>query len=209
MTRTSGSPRRCRALLGWADEGVRPYVVRAILRRGFLHQLEALHHAEAVLFVHDHQAQLGELDFLLDQGMGADDQLRVALRDVAADFALAVFFQRAGQQHDPVSGIFQNSAGGKIMLLGQDFGGRHQRDLVSVFDGDDGGLEGHNGLARSDVALQQTPHGRRLFHVGGDFFEHALLRRRGMERQDLLDRFARPIVQGESNSGLRLLLAAL
>ena len=106
-----------------------------------------MHYAEAVLFVDDYQPQFGELDFLLDQGMGADDQLRIALGDVAADFALAVFFHRAGQEDDPVSGIFQNSAGGKIMLLGQDFGGRHERDLISIFHGDDGRLEGHDGLA--------------------------------------------------------------
>ena len=211
-----GLAESCRALLGRrtslsaGGEGVRPYVaVAASIVCGFLHQLEALHHAEAVLFVDDHQAQLGELDFLLDQGVGSDDQLRVALGDVAADFAFAIFFDRAGQQHDPVSGILQNSAGGKIMLLGQNFGGRHERDLVSVFHGDDGGLEGHDGLARSDVALQQSPHGEGLFHVGGDFLEHALLGRRGMEGQNLLDGLPHPIVQAERDSGLRLLLAAL
>ena len=100
-----------------------------------------------MLFVDDDQPQFGELDFLFDQSVGSDDELRVALGDVAADFAFAVFFHRAGQEHNPVSGILQNSASRKIMLLGQDFGGRHQRDLVSVFHGDDGGLEGHNGLA--------------------------------------------------------------
>ena len=204
-----GLAQSCRALLGWADEGVRPYVgVAASVVCGFLHQLEALHHAEAVLFVDDDQPQFGEFDFLLDQGVGADDQLGVALGDVAADFAFAVFFHRAGQEDDPVSGILQNAAGGKIMLLGQDFGGRHERDLVSIFHRDDGRLEGHDGLARSHIALQQTPHGKRLFHVGRDFLEHALLRRRGMERQNLFDRLAGAIVQAERDSGLRLLLAA-
>ena len=43
-------------------------------------------------------------------------------------------------------------------------------------------------------------------HVGRDFLEHALLGRRGMERQDLLDRLAGAIVQAERDSGLRLLL---
>ncbi len=183
-------------------------VVAGAIVCGFLHQLEALHHAEAVLFVDDDQPQSSELDLLLDQGVSADDQLRVALGDVAADFAFAIFFHRTGEQDDPVSGVFQNAAGGKIMLLGQDFGGRHQRDLVSIFHGDDGSLEGHDGLARSHIALQQTPHGGRLLHVGGNFLEHALLRRGGMEGQNLLDGFARPVVQLERDSGLRLLLAA-
>ena len=114
---------------------------------GFLHQFEALHYPEAVLFVDYYQPQFGELDFLLDQGMSADDQLRVALGDVAANFALAIFFHRTGQEDDPVSGMFQNSAGGKIMLLGQDFGRCHERDLISIFHGNNGCLEGHDGLA--------------------------------------------------------------
>ena len=151
---------------------------------GFFHQLEALHDSEAVLFIHDHQPQFGELHFLLDQRMGSDHQLGVALADVAANFTLAVFLQRSGQQHDPVSGILQNSPRGKIVLLGKNFGGRHQRDLVAIFHGNDGRLESHDGLARSDIALQQPPHGERLLHVLSDFLQHPLLRRRGMERAE-------------------------
>jgi len=33
------------------------------------------------------------------------------------------------------------------MLLRQDLGGRHERDLVAVLNGDDGRLESHDGLA--------------------------------------------------------------
>ncbi len=138
--------------------------------------------------------------------MGPDDQLGVPLGHVATDLALAIFFQRAGQEDDPVSGVFQDAARGKIMLLGQDFGGRHERNLESIFHRNDGRFEGHDSLARSDIALQQAAHGDRFFHVGRNFLEHALLRGGGMERQDLLDRFAGTIVQAERDSGLRLLL---
>ena len=174
----------------------------------FLHQLEALHDSEAVLFIHNHQAQFGEFYFLLDQGMGSDHQLGIALGDVAANLALAVFFQGAGQQHDAVSGIFQNPARGKIVLLRQNFSRRHERNLIPVFHGDDCSLKSHDRFARSHVSLQQPPHGKRLLHVGGDFLQHPLLRRRGMERKDLLDGFAHAVVQAERDSGLGFLLAA-
>ena len=36
--------------------------------------------------------------------MSSDDELRIALRDVTADVALAVLFERAGEQDDAVSG---------------------------------------------------------------------------------------------------------
>ena len=128
-----------------------------------------MHYAEAVLFVDDDQAEFGELDFFFDQGVSADDQLRVALGDVAADFALAVFFERSGEQDDAVSGVFQNAAGGKIMLLRQNFGGRHERDLVSIFHGDDGSLESRRWSCRSrrrlaaDAAWDKASPCRRQF----------------------------------------------
>ena len=50
--------------------------------------------------------------------------------------------------------------------------------------------------------------GEGFLHVGGDFFQHPLLRRRGMERQNLLDGIAHVFVQPESDAGLRFLLAA-
>src|SRR4029077_16231963 len=110
-----------------------------------------------MLLVHDHQARLRKLYFLFQQSVSADDELRVSLRNVAADFPLAVGLQRAGQQNDAVSGILQNSARGKVMLLRQNLRGRHQPPLASVFDGNDRSLKSDDGLARADVPLQQTP----------------------------------------------------
>ena len=93
------------------------------------------------------------------------------------------------------------------MLLCEDFGGRHQRDLVSVFYGDDGGLEGDDGLARAYVALQQAAHGKRFFHVGRDFLEHPFLRVRRMEWENLLDGGAGAIIQLNAIPGLCFLFA--
>ena len=89
------------------------------------------------------------------------------------------------------------------MLLRKNLGGRHQRHLVAVFDGDDRRLKADDGFPRAHISLQQTPHGMRLLHVIGDLFQHPLLRRRGMKRQNLLDRLAHPVVQAKGNSGFR------
>src|SRR6266567_7461646 len=83
--------RICGASLRRTCGGTRPHVVCD--RISLLHQLKSLHHAEPVLFVHDYQAQLRELDSLLDQGMGSDDQLRIPLCDMPAYLALAVVFK--------------------------------------------------------------------------------------------------------------------
>ncbi len=162
-----------------------------------------------MLLVDNDEAQFRELYFLFQQRVRTDHELRIALRDVTTDFALAVGFERARQQHDAVSGILQNPPGGKIMLLGKNFGGGHQRHLAAVLDRDDGGLEAHNSFARSYVALQQTTHGIRLLHVCRNLLQHPLLRRRGMKWENLLDRRPHSIVQPECDSGLRLLLPAI
>ena len=46
-----------------------------------------------MLLVDDDQARFRELNFFFQQSMCADDELRVSLRNVAADFAFAIGFQ--------------------------------------------------------------------------------------------------------------------
>ena len=168
-----------------------------------LHQLEALQNAEAVLLVDDDEAEPIELDFFFDQGVGADDQLRLAAVDEAAIGALAVFVERAGEQNDAVAagGALEQLARGEKMLRGKDLGGRHQRGLVAVFDGDEHGLQGDDGFARAHIALQQAAHGTGLAHVGDDFAEGAFLRRGGMEGQHFADGFADFVGGGERDAG--------
>ena len=178
---------------------------------GLLHQPEALQHAEAVLLVDDDEAETVELDFLFNQRMGADDQLRLAAIDEAAVGALAVFVERAGEQHDAIAarGALKQLARGEKMLRGQDLSGRHERGLVAVFHGDEHGLQGDDGFAGAHVALQQAAHGTGLAHVGDDFAQGALLRRRGMEGQHLADGFADLVGGGEADAGALAHAAAL
>ncbi len=61
-----------------------------------------------MLLVHNDEAGLGKFNFLFQQGMGANDKLRISLRDVPPDFAFAITVQRARKQDDSVSRIFQN-----------------------------------------------------------------------------------------------------
>ena len=175
----------------------------------FLHQLHALQHAEAVLLVDDDQAELVELHILFQQGVGADHQLGVALRDVPAGVALAVLLHGAGQQHDAVAGLFQDSPRRKVVLGRQNLRRRHHRHLVAVLHGDDGGFEGHDRLARAHVALQQPSHGRRLPHVVGNFLQHAFLGGGRMEWQDVFQRLADARVDAEADSRQAAHAAAL
>ena len=145
-----------------------------------------------MLLVHDYHAQFGELDSLLDQGMGSDHQLRLAARDGSAVGPLAIFIERARQQHHSVGLLrpLQQLARAQKVLRGQNFRGRHQCCLVAVLDGNQHGLQGHDGLSRPHVALQQPSHGFRGPHVCHNLAQRRLLRLGGVERQHLAQRRA-------------------
>src|SRR6185312_6555224 len=135
----------------------------------------------------DYQAKFIEFNFLLDQRVRPDHQMSIAVRDVTPCVALGFFILRSSQQDHTIASVLQDLTRGKIMLRGQYLRGGHQRDLVAVFNRDDGGLQRNNRLTRAYVALQQATHWRRLLHVSRNFFENSLLSGSGMERQDFLN----------------------
>src|SRR6185437_14453928 len=57
----------------------------------FLHQAEALHYTEPMLLIHNHQSELVEFHFLLDQSVCSDYEMRVALAHMAASVAPGLF----------------------------------------------------------------------------------------------------------------------
>ena len=163
---------------------------------GLLHlcpQRQPLGDAETMLLIDDGQAQIPELDLLLDHGVRADHQRCLAAGDQREHLGAFLLFLAAGQpRHPQAPGREQRLEPADQlaeMLLRQDLGGRHQRALPSGVDGDGRRERRHHGLARADIALQQPVHGNRAPQVAGDLLAHALLGRRQLEwqrRQQLL-----------------------
>ena len=61
------------------------------------------------------------------------------------------------------------------MLFGQNLGGSHDDGLIAVVDGDERTEQGHERLARADVALEQAVHLPARAHVGPNLFNDPLL----------------------------------
>src|SRR6266849_6403161 len=122
--------------------------------------------------------------------MRADDELRRAGGDAFESGGFFGGFQAADEQFDAIAAALEDAARGKKMLDGKNFRGRHQSGLATVFDGNDRGLQGDDGFAAADVALEEAIHGRGLFQVGGNFGEDALLCSGGFERENALEGFA-------------------
>ena len=146
-------------------------------------------HAEAVLLVDDDKPERLECNAFLHQRVRADRE-RCAVRDRRARRIARAFRALPAEpdRHDAE----RREPRGEVapVLLGEDFGRRHQRDLPSGFDRGERGERGDDGLARADVALHQPQHRRRFRDVALDFLRDALLRFRQCERQLFAKRLA-------------------
>ena len=137
---------------------LRAWCLLGMLRAQLGTQCQALLHAKAVLLVDDGQAQSGELHFILDDGMRSHHQGRFAAGNLVHHGLTPFAFARAGQ---PCHGHAQRGQPGHEfaqMLLGQQFGGRHERALPAVVDCQRRRQSRDDRLARTHIALQQAVH---------------------------------------------------
>ncbi len=122
--------------------------------------------------------------------MGADDDLRLAGGDAGERRLALAALDGRGEELDAVGAALQEAAQREEVLLGQDLGGRHQGRLPAVLDHDHHREEGHEGLARAHVALDEAVHGVGRAQVVRDLPDDPPLRPRQREGQDPLHRLA-------------------
>ena len=146
-------------------------------------QCHALVNAEAVLLVDDNERKLPEFHAFLEQRVRADDEGRAAACDGGQCFTARRRLLAAAQPRgfdaerpEPVGEI-------SPMLFRQDFRGRHDRSLHAAGDGPEAGNRGDNGLARTDVTLDQTHHRVRPREIVEYLADDACLCARQGERQ--------------------------
>ena len=161
-------------------------------------QRVALLDAEAVLLVDDDEAEVGELDALLEQRVGADDDAGPALGDLGARLALRRGLERAGEQGDAgAGGVAVELAGAAEraeqladaagVLGGEDLGRGEQGRLAAGVDDLGHGPQRDDGLARADLALQQPVHRLVAVELGGQLLPHRPLPLGELERQRGVD----------------------
>src|SRR5260370_10948964 len=185
---------------GGEDENVRGVAMGG----GFVHEALTLEDAEAVLIVNGDAAEAGGGSVVVDERVGADDELRFAGANALEDGGFLSGFQAADEELDAIASFGEDAARGKKMLDGENFRGGHQSSLRVVFDGDHGGLERDDGFAAADVALEETIHRGRLFEVGGDFGQDPFLGGGGLEGEDALERLADGVFAEAEGDGVFL-----
>ena len=124
-----------------------------------------MRHAEALLFIHDEQAQVLEDDILLQELVGADDEIHRAGSEILEGLALLGRGAEPGEDVDIDREALEPLAGGHVVLLSQDRGGNEDGDLLGVHDRLHGGAKGDLGLAEADVAAEQSVHRHTALHI--------------------------------------------
>ena len=140
-------------------------------------QRQPLMHAETMLFINDHQAQLMKGDRFLKQGMGADDHLRLSGSDPFQLFTAFSAFLPAIEPSDVQAQWLQPGHESLTVLFGKNFRRGHHGGLPAVLRSLHGGEGGHHGLAGAHIALYQSLHGAGLLQVRLQFGHDTLLGR--------------------------------
>ena len=125
--------------------------VRGILALG--PEFGALGHTEAVLFIDDDKAQTGELDGVLDDGMGAHEDLDGAVCETVEHLLAPFALDDACEQGHADVHVLEKGHDGLQVLFGKDLGRCHDAGLIAVVDGDEHRHEGYECLTTTHVAL--------------------------------------------------------
>ena len=122
--------------------------------------------AEALLFVNNEQAEVFEPDLWFEQRVRADDDVDFARGQAFENVALL------GGRAETVQHIHGHGEQGEALaeraavLLGEDGCRRENGHLLFVEHGFERGAQSHLGFAVAHIAVYDTVHGARLFHVG-------------------------------------------
>ena len=124
--------------------------------------------AEMLLLVDDQQAELGELDALGEQGVGAYDDVDGAFGEALLDVGGVAGVDHARELFDAYVQPAEAGCEGAVVLPGEQGGRDDDGDLNARHGGHERGAECDLGLAEADVAADQAVHGT----AGGEILEH-------------------------------------
>ncbi len=109
----------------------------------------ALQHTEPVLLVDYHQAQVIKEDVFRNKRVGAEEDGDAPIGNPGQDLVTTLPLYRGGEQGGANADGGQHPGEVSRVLLGKDFGGRHERGLcLFLHDGQRRGA-GHHGLSRT------------------------------------------------------------
>ena len=175
------------------------------LLEGLLQLLLVLH-PEALLLVHHEKPQVLEAHILVEQPVGADEDVHLPVFHLAQGLLHLGGGAEAGHHIDVHRVLGEPAQGGEVVLPGQDGSGHQNGGLLVVQHALHHGPEGHLRLAVAHVAAQQPVHGGGALHVPLDLPDAAKL----VVGLSILELFLKlPLPGGVGGKGVARLALAL
>ena len=142
-----------------------------------------------MLLVDDREPEAAEVHPLLDEGVGADRERDPTRREPGQCLAPRPALHGAGEQRHVHAERLGERPHRFEVLLGEQLGRRHERDLVARLDHGERREQRHQRLAAADVALEKPPHRMGCGEIGLDLRECPILRSRRAKRQPRVERW--------------------
>src|SRR5207244_9340420 len=136
-----------------------------------------------MLLVDDRQPEPGQRDLFLEQRVRTDREVSLATLNRRERALSLLRRQAAGKPRDLHGETFEPYRELAVMLLGENFGRRHERYLTARLDRLQRSQRGNDRLAASHVALKQALHRLRTREIAPDLGAYTLLRTREREWQ--------------------------
>ena len=158
-------------------------------------------HPETMLLVDHHQAEIAELDRLLEQRVRADQDVDASRFQLGKNGLALAATLASREQRDAQAGRRRERADRLEVLAREKLGRRHQRALRAGLDRAGKSEQSHHRLAAADIALQQAEHAVRAGKVGVDLPERAGLRACELEGKGSDNRLAQSSRGGKPPAG--------
>ena len=124
---------------------------------------------EALFFVDDQQAEVMKLHVFRQNPVRADDHIDLPFLEFTQNFLLFGLHNKPVEDFDADRKVFKTLHGRGGVLQGKDRGRTQKRDLLTLGDRLERGPQRDLGLAKANVAAQQTIHRFGLHHVFFNF----------------------------------------
>ena len=111
-----------------------------------------------MLLVDDCQAEVFEIDILLDEGVGADNEIYGSAPYLLCQSVFLTLCEGARQEGRSDTEWFEVALTRQVVLLREYLRRRHHRRLIAVVDGSEGGNEGNDRLPRPHITLNEPVH---------------------------------------------------
>ncbi|CAM4102345.1 hypothetical protein TSST111916_21210 [Tsukamurella strandjordii] len=158
-------------------------------------------HAEPLLLVDHHQAEVLPAHPGLQQPVGAHHHVHAAVGEALQDLLCLLLIGEAGQALHGDGEALHAVLEGLQVLLGEQRGGHENSHLLAVLHGLEGGTHGDLGLAVAHVADHHAVHRDRLLHIGLHIADHRHLVHGLGEREGVLHLALPRGVGGEGVAG--------